>query len=92
MEKIIKKILDNYYKNILINKILDLKFFNGLDFKIVEEKEGFTLQVKKREYKDELYTTVAYFGKNRYLCYIVDFEKVADEIEEHINKYEKIKY
>lgn len=92
MEKLINKILDNYYKKQLINKIKSLLFFWCLDYKFVERTEGFELQVKKKEYKDELFKSIAFFGKNNYLYYLIDWKEVLEKIKNAIEEYEKIKY
>lgn len=92
MNKIINKFLNNYYESQLIYKIINLMFFYDLDYKFVINKKGFKLQVKKPEYKDELYTTVGSFNENEYLSNLIDWKSIAEQIDNAIVKYEKIKY
>ena len=92
MKKLINKILDNYYKSQLIQKIKNLMCFYILDYKFIESEEGFQLQIKKKEYKDEPYTTIACFNENEYLSCLINWEKSVTRIEKYIEEYEKIKY
>lgn len=94
MEKLINKILNNYYKKQLVYKIKNLMCFyaKGLDYKFVESKEGFELQVKKHEYKDDLYAEIAYFDENEYLSCLINWKELSTRIKKYIEEYEKIKY
>lgn len=74
MEKLINKILDNYYKKQIIQKIKNLMWFydEKLDYKFTEFKEVFQLKIKKKEYNDELYTIIASLDNTRCLSYLID--------------------
>ena len=82
----LKRILDNYYSNNLINTIY--YYIHALwdfDIKTTKGKDYCLIFVKER--KEEKYNLIYKFKKDKALIYISNIDDVIEEVKRNINDY-----
>ena len=87
--KLITKILDKYYSKKLDDFIKSIEFEYYLDFKHIYTKDNILIQVKKKKYKDELFTEIAHLQKKDSFIHLCNRDKLEEYIKRLIKDYTK---
>lgn len=88
--KVIKKILDNYFSEILINTIKKEIYYNHfVDVRIKDIKNKVWVEVKKQEYNNDQYEVIFGFYKGNAFANLIDVEKVIEKVNKNVECYFK---
>lgn len=85
----IKKLLDNYFLNILERHIEYIFLNNMMDIKFDKEKDHIMLYAKDMRYNEKEYREFGIFHKENSFDYIIDFEELKKNLVKEIKEYKE---
>jgi hypothetical protein len=85
----IKKILDNYFLNILEKHIEYIFLHYMMDIKFDKRKDYIVLYAKDMRYNEKEYREFGVFHKENSFDYIIDFEELRKNLIKGIKEYKE---
>ena len=83
----IKKILDNYYSNKLINYCKSCLQRYIIDIRITETKTNVDIEIKMPKYNDKQFISIFNFHKGNAFIYLCEQEEIKKILLERAKKY-----
>lgn len=89
IKKLVRKIIDDYYADILYKHIEYIFLLYRMDSYIEIDKDNIIVYGKNIELKNEYYKQFMVFKKNMSLDYLIDFKELEENLKKQINKYKE---
>lgn len=89
IKKIVRKIIDDYYADILYKHIEYIFLLYMMDSYIEIDKDNVIVYGKDMKLKNEYYKQFMVFKKCMSLDYLIDFKELEKNLKEQIKKYKK---
>lgn len=89
IKKIVRKIIDDYYTDILYKHIEYIFLFFMMDSYIEIDKDNVIVYAKDMKFKNDYYKQFMVFKKCMSLDYLIDFKELEKNLKEQIKKYKE---
>lgn len=89
IKKIVRKIIDDYYTDILYKHIEYIFLFFMMDSYIEIDKDNVIVYAKDMKFKNDYYKQFMVFKKYMSLDYLIDFKELEKNLKEQIKKYKE---
>lgn len=86
LDKIIDRILDRYYARKLEKNISIIFNVRGIDAKFIYSEEILEVRTKKREYKDDYYTSTFFLSYNECIYCLANINEFNKKIIQILNE------
>ncbi len=87
INKIIDRIIDNYYTEKLLEEISWCFEVRYLDYRFIFNKNEVEIKTKKNKYSPEFYEAIIRIKKDEALKYLLDYDKFRESIVKIIEDY-----
>ena len=89
IKNLVRKIIDDYYTDILYKHIEYIFLFFMMDSYIEIDKDNVIVYAKDMKFKNEYYKQFMVFKKCMSLDYLIDFKGLEKNLKEQIKKYKE---
>ena len=89
IKKMVRKIIDDYYTDILYKHIEYIFLFFMMDSYIEIDKDNVIVYGKDMRFTNNYYKQFMVFKKNMSLDYLIDFKELEENLKKQIKKYKE---